>query len=78
MSRPDFLRTCSLEEDCFRPLGSRKIQQHHIRALLRSFEDNFTAVWGDVEVSDVEVGSEVCQLPRSAPVSRSMRRRFLC
>src|ERR1700726_2385806 len=43
-----------------------EIQQHYIRALLHSFENNFAAVWGDVEVSNVEVGSEVGQLPLGA------------
>jgi len=32
-----------------------EIQQHHIRALLHSFEDDFMAVRGDVEVADIEV-----------------------
>src|SRR6202158_2985199 len=49
-------------------LWSREIELHHIRALLHSFEDNFTAVWGDVEVSNVEVGSEIGQLPLGACV----------
>jgi hypothetical protein len=47
-------------------LWPREIQQHHIRALLHSFEDNFTAVWGDVEVANVEVTSEVSQLSLGA------------
>jgi len=47
-------------------LPSGEIQQHHIRGLLHSFEDNFTSVWGDVEVANVEVGSEVSQLPLDA------------
>jgi hypothetical protein len=37
----------------------RKIQQEYIGALLRSFEDSFTAIWRDVEVAYVEVGSKV-------------------
>ncbi len=41
----------------------REIQQGHIRTLLRSFEDNFTAIWGNVEVANVEVRGEVGQLP---------------
>ena len=47
-------------------LWSGEIQQHHIRMLLRSFKDNFAAVWRDVEVANVEVGSEVGQLPLGA------------
>ena len=38
---------------------SRKIQQQHIGALLHSFEDNFAAIWGDVEVVNVEVSGQV-------------------
>jgi hypothetical protein len=45
-----------------RGLRSREIQQHHMRELLRPFEDNFTSVWRDVEVANVEVGSDVGQL----------------
>src|SRR5713101_5934021 len=33
-------------------LWPAKIQQHHIRTLLHSFEDNFAAVRGDVEVAN--------------------------
>jgi hypothetical protein len=40
-----------------------EIQQHHIGAFLHSFEGNFTAARRDVEVVNVEVGSEVGQLP---------------
>lgn len=40
-------------------LPSGEIQQHHIRALLHSFDDNFTTVWRDVEVAHVEFGGEV-------------------
>src|SRR5262249_3191349 len=43
-----------------------KIQQHHVRALLCSFEDNFMAVWGDVEIANVEVRTKIGQLPLSA------------
>src|SRR5882762_3306458 len=39
-----------------------EVQQHHIRTLLHSFEDDFTAIWRDVEVANVEVGSEMSQL----------------
>ena len=49
-------------------LWSGEIQQHNIRALLHSFEDNFTAVWGDIEVANVEIGSELGQLPLDAGV----------
>ena len=47
-------------------LSSGEIQQRHIRALLHSFEDNFTTIRRDVEVANVEVGSEVSQLPLDA------------
>ena len=33
---------------------------------LHSFKNNFTAVWGDIEVANVEVGRKVGQLPLSA------------
>jgi hypothetical protein len=36
-----------------------EIEQHHIRMLLLSFEDNFTTVRGDVEVANVEIGRKV-------------------
>ena len=45
-----------------------KIQQHNIGALLRSFEDNFTAVWRDVEVANVEVGTDIGQPPLGARI----------
>src|SRR4029077_5007114 len=52
-------------------LGSQRlwpgeIHQHHIRALLHSFEYNFMSVRRDVEVTNVEVRSEVGQLPLGA------------
>ncbi len=40
-------------------LWTGKIQQHHIRVFLHSFEDDLTAVRGDVEGADIEVGREV-------------------
>ena len=43
-----------------------EIQQHYVGVLLRSFEDNFAAVWRDIEVANVEVGSDVGQLPLGA------------
>ena len=43
-----------------------KIQQHNIGTLLRSFEDNFTAAWRDVEVANVEVETDIGQLPLGA------------
>src|SRR6266853_1862743 len=46
----------------FRGLRPGEIQEYHIRELLHSFEDNFTSVWRDVEVANVEVCSEVGQL----------------
>jgi len=36
-----------------------EVQQHYIRTLLHSFEDNFTAILRNVEVPNVEVGSEM-------------------
>ena len=41
----------------------REIQQHYIRALPHSFKYDFTTVRGDVEVADIEVGSNIRQLP---------------
>ena len=46
-------------------LWSREIQQHHIRTLLGSFEHNFSAIRRNVEVANVEIRSEVGQLPLS-------------
>jgi hypothetical protein len=43
-------------------LSRGEIQQHDVRALLDSFEDNLTTVRGEVEVANVEVGREVGQL----------------
>lgn len=43
-----------------------EIQQHHIGVLMQSFEDNFTTIWRDIEVANVEVGGEVAQLPLGA------------
>ena len=42
-------------------LWSREIQEDHIRVLLHPFEDSLTAVWRDVEVANVEIGSEIGQ-----------------
>src|ERR1700675_3021668 len=47
-------------------LRSGEIQQHHIRALLPSFENNFTSIRRNVEVLNVEIGSELGQLPLGA------------
>jgi len=47
-------------------LWSRKIQQHHFRAFLHSLENNFAAVWRDVEVANVEVQRNAGQLPFGA------------
>src|SRR4029077_8290788 len=49
-------------------LSPGQIQEHHIRAFLLSLEDNFTTIGGNVKVADVEVGSEVGQLPFVARV----------
>ena len=43
-----------------------QIQQYYVRALLHSFEDNFTTVRGDVEVANIKVGREIGQLPLGA------------
>jgi hypothetical protein len=43
-----------------------KIQQHHFRVLLHSFENNVAAVRGNIEVTNIEIGSEVRQLPLGA------------
>jgi hypothetical protein len=40
-----------------------QIQQHQVGALLQSFEDDFAAVRGEVEIAHVEVGRKVGQLP---------------
>jgi hypothetical protein len=45
---------------------SGQIQQHHIGALLNSFEDNFSTVCGDVEVANVELGAKIRQLSLDA------------
>jgi hypothetical protein len=45
---------------------------------VHSFEDNLTAVWRDVEVANVEIGSEVGSTVARPPVSSSMSQRFLC
>jgi len=37
----------------------RKVQQHHVRAILHALKYDFMAVWGDVEIADIEVGSEI-------------------
>ena len=47
----------------WRGLQVRQVQQDDIGALLRSFQDNFAAVWGDVEVANIEIRSEIGQLP---------------
>ena len=43
-----------------------KIDQHYVRTLLLPFQDNFTAVWGDVEVPNIEIAREFGQLPLRA------------
>jgi hypothetical protein len=47
---------------------SRKIQHHHIGTLLDSFQDDFPAVWGEVEIANIEVGRKIRQLPLGARV----------
>src|SRR4029077_10862979 len=63
-SRRTTISGCSRAPDAYtngkvqisRPAGCRTLQQHHVRAFLYSFEDNFTTVRRDVEVANVEVG----------------------
>jgi len=45
-----------------------EIQQHYVGVLLRSFEDNFAAVWRDIKIANVKVGGDVGQLPLDARV----------
>jgi len=40
-----------------------EIYEYHLRVFLHSFEDNFAAVWGNIEVANIEVGREIRQLP---------------
>ncbi len=47
---------------------SRKIQHHHVGTLLDSFQDHFPAVWGEVEIANIEVGRKIRQLPLGARV----------
>src|SRR5882724_6913528 len=49
-------------------LSSGEIQQHHVGALLHALEDHFTAVRGDVEIANVEIGRKVGYLPLSTYV----------
>jgi len=44
-------------------LWTVEIHQHHIGVFLHSFKDDFTTVWGDIEIANVEVGRKVGQLP---------------
>jgi len=43
-----------------------KVDEHNVRTFLHPFQDNFTAVWGNVEVPSVEIAWHVGQLPLSA------------
>ena len=47
-------------------LGTMKIQQGDVRALLLSLENNFMAVCGNVKVANIEVGRQVGQLALGA------------
>jgi hypothetical protein len=47
-------------------LTPRKIQHHHVGTLLHAFKYNLTAIRGDVEIANVEAGSEVRQPPSDA------------
>ena len=49
-------------------LRPREVEQDHIRALLHALEDNLTAVRGEGEVSNIEFGREVVQLPLGSGV----------
>ncbi len=44
-------------------LWPRKIQQHYVRALLYSFEDDFMTIRRDVKVANVKFGRETGELP---------------
>jgi hypothetical protein len=48
------------------PLQPGKVEEHNVGTLLHSFQDNFTAVWGNVEVPNIEIARNVGQLPLSA------------
>jgi len=52
-------------------LWSEEIQQHHIRALLHPFEDNFTTVW---EVSKSRMSNSGVRLVSQGAVSHGMVR----
>jgi hypothetical protein len=72
LGQPQFVwcwqRCASPFPTSLRRLISGEIKQHDIRAFLHSFEDDFTAVWGDVEGLNIEVGRKVRQLPLIASV----------
>src|ERR1700733_3532505 len=46
--------------------GPGKIQHDYVGTVLHPLQNNFMAVWRNVEVVDFEVGSQVGQLPLSA------------
>ena len=52
--------------DCEIGLWFREIDQHHLGVFLHSLEDDFAAVWGNVEVTNIEIRREIGQLPLSA------------
>jgi hypothetical protein len=54
---------CSVLDDTSRLLP-REIHQHYFRTFLHSFKNNFTAVRRYVEVANLEIGTNVGQLPR--------------
>jgi hypothetical protein len=43
-----------------------EVQQHHIRLFLHTFESDFVAIRGNIEIADIEVGRQVRQLSLSA------------
>jgi hypothetical protein len=44
-------------------LWSMEIHQYHLGMLLHSFEDDFRAVFGNVEVANIKVRREISLLP---------------
>jgi Sodium:dicarboxylate symporter family len=60
------LSFCNQRQASESGLRPGEVQKHDFRVFLHSFKDNFVAIWGDVEVAYVEVGSEVGQLPLGA------------
>ena len=47
-------------------LSMRQLEQHNIRACLRAFQDNLTAICGDVVVANIELRGKIGQLSLGA------------